>query len=161
MRKKYLKKISNWKQDFLPKPPNIFIYYGQPDKQAVPICVVVHQISCYVERLCPPNAPQPAKWWWSVSLLRHHLIVTTCTSSNPGKGWGIDQSESGIRPRDPARPMGEEEGTREQLPANPFCRLKGEIRLFISSCSVVTWGEGRRMNTKFEKWREASSCWTY
>ena len=49
--------------------------------------------------------------------------------------------------------MGDKEGTCDQLSANPFCGLKGEIRLFISSCSVVTWGEGRRMNTKFEKLR--------
>ena len=70
----------------------------------------------------------------------------------------IDQSQSGIRSRDRNRPMRDEERTREQLSANPFCRLKGEIRLFISSCSAVTCrGNGDGWIQSLEKWREALS----
>ena len=83
------------------------------------------------------------------ALPRHQIIITT--TANQGKGWLVDQSEGSIQPRDPCRPIRSEEKTREQLSANPFCGLKGEIRLFISSCSVVTWGKRRRMNTKFWK----------
>ena len=81
------------------------------------------------------------------ALPRHQIIITT--TANQGKGWFVDQSEGSILSRDPCRPIRSEERTREQLSANPFCGLKGEIRLFISSCSVVTWGKRRRMNTKF------------
>ena len=83
------------------------------------------------------------------TLPRHQIIVTT--TANQGKGWLVDQSEGSIQPRDLCRPIRSAERTREQLSANPFCGLKGEIRLFISSCSVVTWGKRRRMNTKFWK----------
>ena len=83
------------------------------------------------------------------ALPRHQIIITT--TANQGKGWLVDQSDGSILSRDQCRPITSEERTREQLSANPFCGLKGEIRLFISSCSVVTWGKRRRMNTKFWK----------
>ena len=87
------------------------------------------------------------------TLPRHQIIVTT--TANQGKGWLVDQSDGSILSRDQCRPITSEERTREQLSANPFCGLKGEIRLFISSCSVVTWGKRRRMNTKFWKMKRS------
>ena len=71
----------------------------------------------------------------------------------------IDQSQSGIWSRDRNRPMRDEERTREQLSANPFCRLKGEIRLFISSCSAVTCrGNGDGWIQSFWKMKKGPSC---
>ena len=106
--------------------------------QAVPICV--HQISFYAESLpCPPNAPQPAKWWWSVCLPCPDTTSSSQPPANPGKGWPIDQSQSGIRPRDSCRPMRGEKRTREQLSSNPFCGLR-EKSGFLSA--HVLWSLG-------------------
>ena len=95
--------------------------------------------------LMPPNRPNGDGAW---------VYSDTTSSSQPAppptQRQGLSHRPIRIRhlPTWSASTNGRQ---GEQLPANPFCGLKGEIRLFISSCSVVTWG--KRKTDEYKVWK--------